>query len=230
MEPLLPKKMGDAVEVSQVEHPLIAQALHNVDVATAQVKIAEAQRYPTLSVNGNIQRGLDVNNVTGAKNFVASVTGQLNVPIYQGGAEYASIRQAKEQLGQSRLQVDVQRDTIRAQVVTAWGQLETAKAQLISGQANVAAAEIALNGIREEAKVGQRTTYDVLTAQQTLLNARVNLVTAQRDRVVASYNVLAAMGRLNADQLSLTAQLYDPTLHFDQVRNKFFGISTPDGR
>ncbi len=230
VEPLLPKKMGDAVEVSQVEHPLIAQALHNVDVATAQVKIAEAQLYPTLSVNGNIQRGLDVNNVTGAKNFVASVTGQLNVPIYQGGAEYASIRQAKEQLGQSRLQVDVQRDTIRAQVVTAWGQLETAKAQLISGQANVAAAEIALNGIREEAKVGQRTTYDVLTAQQTLLNARVNLVTAQRDRVVASYNVLAAMGRLNADQLSLTAQLYDPTLHFDQVRNKFFGISTPDGR
>ena len=92
------------------------------------------------------------------------------------------------------------------------------------------AAEIALNGIREEAKVGQRTTFDVLTAQQTLLNTRVTLVTAQRDRVVASYAVLSAMGHLSADRLNLTAQLYDPTVHFDQVKSKLIGTGTPDGR
>ncbi|MCC2110171.1 MAG: TolC family protein, partial [Hyphomicrobiales bacterium] len=146
------------------------------------------------------------------------------------GAEYASIRQAKEQLGQARLAADLARDQVRALVVTSWGQLETAKAQLISGQAAVTAAEIALNGIREEAKVGQRTTFDVLTAQQTLLNARVLLVTAQRDRVVASYAVLSAMGHLSAARLNLTAQLYDPTIHLNQVKNKLIGVSTPDGR
>jgi outer membrane protein len=230
VETMLPRKLGEAVDISQVEHPLIAAALQNVDVALAAVKVAEAALYPTVSVNGAVQRNLDYQGIGGNKAFNASVTGQLNVPIYQGGSEYASIRQAKEQLGQARLQADLQRDQIRAQVVTAWGQLETAKAQLISGQAAVSAAEIALNGIREEAKVGQRTTFDVLTAQQTLLNTRVTLVTAQRDRVVASYTVVAAMGWLNAGKLNLTAQLYDPTLHFDQVKSKLIGVRTPDGR
>ena len=199
-------------------------------MASYAVKVAESALYPTLSVNGSVNRALDYQGFTGQKLFSASVTGQLNVPLYQGGAEYASIRQAKEQLGQARLAADLARDQVRALVVTSWGQLETAKAQLISGQAAVTAAEIALNGIREEAKVGQRTTFDVLTAQQTLLNARVLLVTAQRDRVVASYAVLSAMGHLSAARLNLTAQLYDPTIHLNQVKNKLIGVSTPDGR
>jgi outer membrane protein len=230
IENMLPKQLSSAVQISQVENPAIGAQLHNVDAAQAAVKVAEAALYPTLSVNASVNRGLDYQGATGQKLFNAAFTGQLNVPIYQGGAEYASIRQAKEQLGQVRLQADLARDQVRAAVVTAWGQLETAKAQIISGQAAVSAAEIALNGIREEAKVGQRTTFDVLTAQQTLLNTRVTLVTAQRDRVVASYNVLSAMGRLSANQLNLTAQLYDPTLHFDQVKSKFIGVRTPDGR
>jgi len=230
VEGLLPKQLKAAVDVSQVEHPAIGSALHNVDVASYAVKVAEAALYPTLQVNGSINRSLDNQGFTGQKMFSAAVTGQLNVPLYQGGAEYASIRQAKEQLGQARLAADLARDQVRALLVTNWGQLETARAQLISGQAAVTAAEIALNGVREEAKVGQRTTFDVLTAQQTLLNARVALVTAQRDRVVASYAVLAAMGHLSAARLNLTAQLYDPTVHLDQVKNKFIGVSTPDGR
>jgi outer membrane protein len=230
VEGLLPKLLKAAVDVSQVEHPAIGSALHNVDVAAYAVKVAEAALYPTVSVNGSVNRQLDSQGLTGQKLFTASVSGQINVPIYQGGSEYASIRQAKEQLGQARLNADLARDQVRALVVTNWGQLETAKAQLISGQAAVTAAEIALNGIREEAKVGQRTTFDVLTAQQTLLNTRVTLVTAQRDRVVASYAVLSAMGHLSADRLNLTAQLYDPTVHFDQVKSKLIGTGTPDGR
>ena len=142
----------------------------------------------------------------------------------------AELAHADLQRAQARLAADLARDQVRALVVTNWSQLETARAQLISGQAAVTAAEIALNGIREEAKVGQRTTFDVLTAQQTLLNTRVVLVTAQRDRVVASYAVLAAMGYLSASRLNLTAQLYDPTVHLDQVKNKLIGTSTPDGR
>ncbi len=101
---------------------------------------------------------------------------------------------------------------------------------IVSDQAAVKAAEIALEGVREEARVGQRTTLDVLNAQQTLLNARVSLVSAQRDRVVASYATLAAVGELSADTLGLDVVRYDPTVHFNQVKDKWIGLRTPDGR
>src|SRR5207342_3561665 len=135
---------------------------------------------------------------------------QLTVPLYQGGAEYSTIRQAKETLGQRRLDLDTARDQVQAAVVQAWGQLEAAKAQIIATQAQVAAAETALNGVREEARVGQRTTLDVLNAQQELVNARVALVNAQRDRVVASYSLLSASGRLSVGTLGLKVNVYDP--------------------
>jgi outer membrane protein len=89
---------------------------------------------------------------------------------------------------------------------------------------------VALNGVREEAKVGQRTTLDVLNAQQTLLNTRVQLVTAQHDRVVSSYNVFAAVGLLSAETLGLGVSAYDPNWHYDATKNRFFGLSTMDGR
>ena len=158
------------------------------------------------------------------------VTTQLTVPIYQGGGEYATIRQAKETLGQRRLDLDAARDQVRAQATQAWGQLEAAKAQIDATQAQVAATEIALNGVREEARVGQRTTLDVLNAQQDLVNARVSLVTAQRDRVVASYTVLAATGGLSPQILGLGVQTYDPMVHYQQVRDSWAGVRTPDGR
>jgi outer membrane protein len=230
VERLLPKRLSDAVEISQVEHPQINSSLHNVDVALFAVKVAEAALYPTLTVNGSLASQQDTTGIQGFRTLTGSVFGQLNVPIYQGGSEYASIRQAKEQASQARLLADLARDQVRAAVVTAWGALEAAKAQIASGQAAVAAAEIALNGIREEAKVGQRTTFDVLNAQQTLLNARVNLVSAQRDRVVGSYSVLSAIGRMSVDMLNLDVDNYDASVHFDQVKGKLFGVRTPDGK
>ena len=124
--------------------------------------------------------------------------GTLTVPIYQGGAEYSAIRQSKETVGQQRLNLDVNRDQARETVVQSWGQLDAAKAQIEATTAQVNAAEIALNGVREEARVGQRTTLDVLNAQQELVNARVALVTAQHDRVVASYTLLGG-GRRAVD-------------------------------
>ena len=104
------------------------------------------------------------------------------------------------------------------------------ESSIISSEAAAKAAEVALTGVREEAKVGQRTTLDVLNAQQVLLNARVSVVIAQRDRVVASYVALAALGRLSAQDLGLGVALYDPTEHFDDVKDKWFGVDTPDGR
>jgi outer membrane protein len=94
----------------------------------------------------------------------------------------------------------------------------------------VAASEIALNGVREEARVGQRTTLDVLNAQQVLVNARVALVTAQRDRVVASYTLLAAVGSLSPQIMGLGIPVYDAMIHYQQVRDAWGGLRIPDGR
>lgn len=226
IETLLPARVERAVEISQLEHPAIASALHAVDSASAAVKVAESALYPTASITAAVNRDLDVQGMGGSKTFSAAILGQINVPIYQGGMEYASVRQAKEQLGQARLAVDIQRNQVRANVVTAWGQLTASKAQIRSTAAAIGAAEIALKGVRSEAVVGQRTTYDILVAQQNLLNARVAHVQAQRDRVVASYSVLAAMGLLTATELRLEPT-YDPTLHFDQVKGRLFGTAAP---
>ncbi|MBK9082032.1 MAG: TolC family outer membrane protein [Rhizobiales bacterium] len=226
----LPKSVANAVSSSQTEHPLIQAAMHNVDAAQLAVKLVEGELYPTLGVTGSLSKRWDPNGARGAQTTSASAVATLTVPIYEGGEVYARVRQAKEQLGQARLQADVQREQVRALVVSSWGLWENSRAVLQAAQAQVTAAEIALNGVREEAKVGQRTTLDVLVSQQTLLNARVTLVTAQRDRVVTSYSVLSAMGRLSASTLGLSVASYDPRVHFDQVKDKWIGVRTPDGR
>ena len=141
-----------------------------------------------------------------------------------------AIRQSKEILGQRRIDLDTARDQVRQIAVQSWGLLEAAKANIDATRAQVQAAEIALNGVREEARVGQRTTLDVLNAQQELVNARVALVSAQRDRVVASYTLLAAVGRLSPQVLGLRVPVYDARVHYHQVRDAWAGTRTPDGR
>ena len=230
IDALLPTNLEQAVRVALSEHPSITAAYHNVDAAQLQVQLNEGILYPTANIVGNVQNNNQYSGSPGNRLFAATVLAQVSVPLYTGGDTYASIRQAKELLAQARLQADLQRDIIRATVVSTWGQLETAKAVIRSSQAAVKSSEIALDGVREEAKVGQRTTLDVLMAQQTLLQSRVSLVSAQRDRVVASYTVMASTGRLSATNLSLNVIQYDPTIHFDQVKDKWIGLRTPDGR
>jgi outer membrane protein len=230
IERLLPKTLTAAITLGLVEHPGVVAAFHQVDIAALNVKIQEGALLPTLNAVGSVNQNFDAQGQPRTQVLTALGQLQLNVPIYQGGIEYANIRQAKEQLGQARLNADLQRDTVRATIVSTWGLLETARATIYSAQSAVTAAEIALAGTREEARVGQRTTLDVLNAQQTLLNARVSLVSAQRDRVVASYAVYAAIGKLTAENLGLDVILYDPTVHFDQVKNKWWGTQNPDWR
>jgi outer membrane protein len=231
VEAQLPKSLNEAIQIALVEHPGAVAALHQADAAELAVKVAESALSPSLSVGAQVSNQYDsFLGIPGTRQFSAGASGQLNIPLYQGGSEYASIRQAKEQLAQARLNADVQRDSVRASVVSSYGLLDTARASIISGQAAVKAAETALAGVREEAKVGQRTTLDVLNAQQALLNARVSLVISQRDRVVASYAVLGSIGRLTAQDLNLDVAYYDPNVHFEQVKTKWFGVDTPDGR
>ncbi|HLG84963.1 MAG TPA: TolC family outer membrane protein [Bradyrhizobium sp.] len=225
----LPKTLQQAVDISLVENPNVTAAMYGIDVNYLTVKVNEGALLPTVNLVASVQQQYQQSPQL-AQQFNASAVAQINIPIYQGGTEYSLIRQSKENLAQQRLTLEQTRDQTRANTVTAWGQLEAGKAQVISAQAQVTASEIALNGVREEAKAGQRTTLDVLNAQQALVNARIALVTAQHDRVVASYSVLQAVGRLQPQVLGLNTTTYDPSVHYHQVRDSWFGMRTPDGR
>ncbi len=230
VEGLLPPNLHDAIAVALQQHPEVQAALHSVDAAELQVKLVEGELMPTVTIQGSVAQNYNYEGETGFRLFNGTILGEVSVPIYTGGEVDARVRQAKELLSQAELQADLQRTEVRASVVSNWGLLDTAKAVIVSDQSAVKSAEIALEGVREEARVGQRTTLDVLNAQQTLLNARVSLVSAQRDRVVASYTTLAAVGELSVDTLGLEVVRYDPTVHFNQVKDKWFGLRTPDGR
>ena len=226
-----PRTLPASISLGTAVHPSVAAAEYSVDVAQLAVKVAEAALMPTLSVSGSYTKNYGlVGGLDTVESYNASVLGTLSVPIYQGGAEYSLIRQAKETLGQKRLDLDTARDSVRQSIVQAWGQLEAAKANIDATQAQVQASEIALDGVRQEARVGQRTTHDVHNAQQELVNARVALVTAQRDRVVASYTLLAAVGRLSPTVLGLHVPVYRPMVHYQQVRDAWAGTRNPDGR
>jgi outer membrane protein len=224
-----PGTLPGAVELSLIQNPNVTAAMFGIDVNFLQVKVAEGALLPSVTLQAAVQQSYE-QTMTTYRSFGASAIAQLSVPVYQGGAEYSLIRQSKETLAQQRLVLEQTRDQTRANTVTAWGQLVAGKAQVASAQSQVTASEIALNGVREEAKAGQRTTLDVLNAQQALVNARVALVTAQHDRVVASYAVLNAVGRLAPQVLNLPTTVYDPSVHYHQVRDAWVGVRTPDGR
>jgi outer membrane protein len=226
---LSPTNLNAAIAVGNVENPSITAALYGVDVAQLQVKIAEGALWPTLALQGSVQQQ-NYPNILQPNLFLGTVALNLTVPIYQGGVEYSAIRLDKETVGQQRLNVDQVRDQTRANVVQAWGQLQAAKAQIEAAIRQNDAAERALEGVRNEAQAGQRTTLDVLNAEQALVNARVSLIVAQHDRIVASYSLLSAVGRLSAQDLHLPVAIYDPTVHYQQVRDAWFGLRIPDGR
>jgi len=224
----LPGSLKSAIAMGQEQHPFILASIYDADAAAYQVKQIEGELLPTVSLEGNAQTTFGIDDAEYSNS--ASVTGRVRVPIYQGGGVSARVRQAKENLGLTRIQVDVSRNQVRADVIAAWGDLDAAKAATISAAAEVKAAQIALDGVQEEQRVGQRTTLDVLDAQQELLDAQVTQVLAQRGRIVAAFRLIAAVGRLNETQLSLPVARYDPTEHYKAVKDKWFGLRTPDGR
>jgi outer membrane protein len=226
----LPKTLPQAISISQIEHPAITASLHGVDAAQLQIKIAESALYPTVGVSASFTNQFDASGVPGLHVLSGQVVGQLTIPIYQGGAEYAATRQAKESLSQQEMQTDSERNQVRQAVVAAWGLNTAAVGVVRAARAAVAANEVALTGVREEAKVGQRTTLDVLNAQQALLQARTTLVQAEHDQVVDSYSLLSSVGRLNIPTLGLNVPEYDPRVHFDQVKSKWIGLRTPSGQ
>jgi outer membrane protein len=225
---LAPRTLAAAIDTGTAANPSVTAAMYGVDVAQLQVKISEGALYPTVTLRGNVQRGHEVGLIP--EQFSASVLIGVSVPLYQGGSEYSTIRQSKETLTQRRLELATTRDQARATVVQVWAELQAAKAQIQAAREQVRTSEVALKGVRMEARLGMRTTFDVLNAQQALVNAQYNLVTARHDRVVGSYNLLSAIGRLSPQTLGLPTSIYDPMVHYQQIRDDWGGVRTPDGR
>ncbi|MEF2550030.1 TolC family outer membrane protein [Aurantimonas sp. A2-1-M11] len=238
---VLPNSVDAAFRISQAEHPAIQATLAAVDAAAFQVKSAEGAFLPELSLTGRVDDTYTLNEqnpntsvglpgVRTSNQISASVGAQLIIPIYQGGRASSVVRQSKEVLGQRRIEADGARDQVRAAVATAWAQLQAARANITGYRAQVDAARIALNGVIEERNVGQRTTLDVLNSQADVISAQILLAGSTRDEVVAGYAVLSAIGRLSAERLSLVANVYRPSEHYEAVEDKWFGLRTPDGR
>lgn len=230
----VPSSLDSAVSIASAEHPAILATGHLVDAAAFSVKSAEGALLPSVTASAGVSRSYtDTSPGPGASDGYSSsanIGATLNIPIYQGGRASAQVRKAKESLGQARIEVDVSRDQVRQAVTAAWTSYAAAKEGVIANRALVNAAQLALNGVVEERNVGQRTTLDVLNAQADVISAKMNLAGSERDVVLASYAILQAMGRLSVDRLGLQVTQYRPQEHYNAVKDKWFGLRTPDGR
>lgn len=227
----LPKTVQIARSVAEREAPTVVAALYLEQAARFAVDQVLGELLPTFNVDAQYSSRYNPSRTT-QQSETTSIVGTVVVPLYQGGEVSARVRQAKH-LHVRRIQLIQQaRTEAREESVTAWSLLNASRARLTSDQAQVDANQIALNGVREEEKVGQRTLLDVLNAEQELLNARVNLVNTKRDLIVNSYRLIAAVGRLSAQDLRLSSKVYDVEAHYHEVRRKWWGISIThrDGR
>jgi outer membrane protein len=219
----VPRSLNSALDIAAQTNPVLQGAMFREVAAHKAIKRIAGELLPTVSFEASYDRAFDpATTVTDSEDAV--FTGRLSVPFYQAGEVAARIRQAKEVFDQNTRQVQAARVQVRRDAISAWGVLESAHAQLKSDREQVKASRIALNGVREEEKVGQRTVLDVLDAEQEYLNAQVALVTTQRDLAVAAYTVLSAVGRLTAEHLGLRVTLYDPEDHYGRVKRKWFGL------
>ena len=227
----LPKSISQAYAIAETGHPGIKATQFAMDAAGHNVKAKEGALLPSVGVTASASHSSVYSGLPMAGNGnSASIGVGVTVPIYSGGKNSATVRKSKEQLGQARIQIDVVQDQVRAAVASSWSQLEAAKASLSAYRDGIAAAKLALDGVIEERNVGQRTTLDVLNAQNDLVDVQIQQVQAERDVVVASYAVLSSVGRLTAGQIGLQVAEYKPEQHYDAVKDKWIGLRTPDGR
>lgn len=223
---LLPSSLNEAMTLGDGENPIILAAVYNEESSLYAVQQIMGELLPEVTLEAQYEKRFDQSQSL-KELETTTVTGRVNVPFYQGGGVSARVRQAKETNNQLKKEVEDARLRVHADVIAFWGILQSSGPAITSAEAAVAANKIALTGVREEEKVGQRTTLDVLDAQRELLNSQIGLVTALRDRIVAEYSLYAAIGRMDAQTLGLPVPYYDPIEHYDIVKNKWFGLRPP---
>jgi len=217
------KSENEARAVAANNNPQVIAALFNDAAAKDAVDVAFAQLMPQVSLQGQVFQSNNASARSNQSNGYQAVV-QVSVPVYQGGAEYSAVRQARQGSQQTTKLVDDARRTAVQNAVQAWETLAATKASAASTRQAIRANEIALEGVEREAIVGSRTTLDVLNAQQALLSSRTTLVQNLSQLVIASFQVAAAIGRLTARDLHLPVPLYDETAYYNAVKNKWVGL------
>jgi outer membrane protein len=227
----LPRSREDSIAMAIREHPAVMAAGFDVDTASTNIRVAEGALLPSASLQGSVSRSRDSDQTLGTFGTdQASIVANVTAPIYDGGQAASQTRQAKEVTAQSRLVLDQVRNQARTAAVSAWVANEGAKIAVSASESEVKAATVALQGVQREAAGGQRTTVDVLNSQADLIQARARLIGALRDRVIASYTLLSAVGHLDVKTLSLNTPDYLPEVHYQQVRDAWHGLRTPSGQ
>lgn len=218
----IPGTEEESVALAMDYGPRPMSAQNRITAANYSVNSAIATLLPTVNLVGFIQYQQDL-SVPNDQYYQYGVRLQATVPIYQNGTEWSGIRQAKELVGQRRNELDSARRTAAENVIRSWRNLDSARSRVTSFSAQVKANEVALNGVRQEALVGSRTTLDVLNAEQELLNSQVNLISAKHDVQVNYYGVLSGIGRLTARSLGLPVEYYDEEKYYKDVGSRWIG-------
>lgn len=220
--PGLPTSVTDVLAIAQEQHPDVIQAQYTEDAARSDIRLSKGSLYPEVNLSAGVQRAYEASQDDLTADS-AEILAEVTVPLYQKGAVYSSVRAAKQTAAQARVQVDEARRAVIENATSSWETLVTARASIESQQAQVASAEVALDGVQREASVGSRTVLDVLDQEQELLQARVNLVGSRRDAAVAEFQVKAAMGALNAQVLGLPVEIYDTESNYNKVKDQWWG-------
>ncbi len=226
-EPLgLPGARDEALSLAQHQNPNVTAAAYSERSALANVDVQLSGLLPSLSIQALLskseQQASRIDDTTSAQ-----ILAVLSLPIYTGGLADSQVRQAKEQVGAARLQVEVAQRQAIQDAATAWDTLASARAQALSFSDQIKANQVALEGVQQEALAGLRTVLDVLNAQQALLTSQVSLVQSKHDGIQAAYNLLNAAGRLTARDRQLPVEYYDPTNHYNETRGKWRGLGDP---
>lgn len=218
---LLPSTRDEALALSE-SSPDLRAALLSALVAEADVDYVASGLMPNLSLQATARRMNDSDQAyLGTTDHQVLLS--LTIPLYEGGVYAARTRSAKQTAGQRKLEADMTRRKAVDMVNRSWQQLQSARASIKSLTEQVRAADVARTSIRAEMRVGTRTVLDQLNTEQELMDAKIALLRARHDEVVATYSVLVAVGHLTASNLNLPVEVYDPSVHYEQVRNQWFG-------
>ncbi len=227
--PGLPTSLEETIALAAANNPNIIAVQFSERAALAAVDVARAGLLPDVSITGSVTRDVEPSTTVSSQS-TAQVTAQVTVPLYQAGLVTSNVRAAKHVANEVRILVEETRRDVVDAAVAAWVDLTTARATIESLLSEVRANEIALDGVEQEALVGARTVLDILDAQTVLLDSQVDLVTAQRDELVAAYEVLASVGRLTARALNLPVDYYEFDVSYDRTRSRIWGTSIEDSR
>ena len=216
---VLPRNLNAALGLGLQSHPALVSARLAIDASAYDIKVTRSALLPGVNLSGSVSE-------TNKGVSEARIGATLSIPIYAGGANAARLRQSQEVLGQVQIQLDSARRLIEQIVIEAWVNYQSAQASITANEAQVRAARVALSGAVEERKAGQRTILDVLNAQAVVLNAREALTQSRSNYIVAAYNILYSTGQLTTSGLGLKVARYNPNVHYEAVKDKWFGLRT----